>query len=186
MKTKKYLKSKVSSYCEDDIVYIIKPDYLTYLVKYPYRKQFHYNALYWFLCSLLIPNSNLLGNVWKYEQEGVLEPLKREVLGSMTAMPKHTFSTMLAKLVADGILLRITLGRDNVYYINPYFAIAGDSVPKFLVDFVEYNDGRVLGQYLFPKDNELYKDNRNEGNRFGDFTKKVRSKYFSTTAGRRE
>lgn len=183
MKTKPALRAKLESFRENKLIVIKEPKYVTYLIKYPYKREYSFNALYWFCCTMLIPNTNLIGNITRYDADGTVEPMQKSVMCSMTAMPKDSFAVKLSRLITDGIILEVKIGRRISLYMNPYFAVAGTTLPTMLFDFVEMEEGRVLGQKLFPADNDLMKDNRNQNQRYGDFTKRVKTKYFSTYLG---
>ena len=177
MKTKEVLKSKVNKYSKGQDIRITSPGHLTYNIKFPYGKKHSHNLLYWFLCQFLVPNKNCVGLLYEDNTYGDLDI---PTLIMLYGRCEKSFRAMLSILQMDGIVILIKTGGLNRLFINPYFCVAGDSFPEFLLELVEKGDGVVAGEHLFPADNQLYNDNRNKDSRFGKLKKMSKEDFFKT------
>jgi len=165
MKTKKVLWNRMQAIGMDNRVYFTFPDHTVIVQKFPYGSSHAKNSMFHFCCQFLEPGTNMLAFFGK---DNIAIPADIRTLAAITSMSYQTFRVKFQGLVGDGIILRVSSGNLVRYYMNPNFAIAGDNLPIFLYELFEVSDTVMLGEHLFSKDNQIRKDNRNEGGRFGN------------------
>ena len=165
MKTKKVLWNRMQAVGMDNRVFFEFPQHTYIVQKFPYGRTHHKNSMFHFCCQFLEPNTNML---CFFGKDNIAMPAHPKILAPLSGKSRETFTREFEILIADGILLRVYSAKLARYYMNPNFAIAGDNLPIFLYELFEVSDTVMLGEHLFSKDNEIRKDNRNEGGRFGN------------------
>ena len=175
MKTKNLIKKKMIEIKAADVKFkVVEQPYLNFIHRFPYKKRHQFNYLYWFLCQYLIPNENALG----FLTDDGFDYISYEALQVMSGIPYDVFKTKFWEMRKDGVIIEIRAGMESRYFINPYFAVAGDTVSGYLLDIVEHG-GLMLGSELFANDDSLQHDNRNKDKRFGNMKVTNRSVYFT-------
>lgn len=163
MKTRKVIEDRLKRMATNKMVYYDIPDYVHFNHKFPYKRLHSKNGLYHYLCMFLQRGTNMLA----LSDKGEPIPATRDVIRIMSGMVIETFDRYLTMLILDGIVMQVKCGGLERFYINPYFAIAGDHLPQFLIDMFNVSGEKIIGEHMFAKDNQLYNDNRNKDQRFG-------------------
>jgi len=163
MRTKTIIAQRFKKVASNDTVYFNIPEYVYFVHRFPYKRLHSKNAIYHYLCQFLQPGTNMLALISK----GDVQPVTLPVLMKMTAMKRKTFIDYFYILMGDGIIMLVNSGGLKRYYMNPAFAIAGDHLSQFFLDMWKVSGNRLIGEHMFAKNDELYKDNRNKNQRFG-------------------
>jgi hypothetical protein len=163
MKTKQVIEDRLKKVASKDTIYFNIPEYVYMVHKFPYKRLHSKNALYHYLCQFLQRGTNMIALIAGDD----VQPATIDVLRKMSGMAIKTFETYFTMLVSDGIIMMVRSGKLNRYYMNPFFAIAGDNLSQFFIDMWKVSGDKVIGEHMFADDNELYHDNRNKDQRFG-------------------
>jgi hypothetical protein len=178
METKKLVEKKIEKYAYSDIITYNVPDYVHFIHKFPYRTFRYMNSFYFYICQFIEPNTNKLVI---YDGKRVAHTATLDILAVLSNMSFPTFKVNMSILVGDGIIGLFKVGGLTSYYVNPYFAIAGDRFPKMLQSLFQASDGEVFGEHLFAPDGEWYNDNRNLNYRFGCYKSRLLNKRHLST-----
>ena len=163
MKTKKVITARLKAMKTNPTIYYDVPYYVHYIQKFPYKRLHSKNGLYHYLCMFLQSGTNMLA----LSSNGENIPATKDVIRKLSGMAIDTFNVYFTTLMSDGIVLCVDCGKLKRYYMNPYFVVAGDHLPEFLIDMFSVSGDKVIGEHMFSKDNQLYQDNRNKDSRFG-------------------
>ena len=122
----------------------IKNETLHIFVKEPFPGAYKMNYYYLKFCFLLEEGTN---SIILKNRVNKTTALTAEMLIKYLGLRRQAGYRVLFLMRKYGMLLKVCVFQNSMFYINPRFAFNGNEIPKFLLDMFDYNFRNLYDKY---------------------------------------